>query len=243
MRYRWRIILVFLVITIKGFPQSELLSTSIIAKLDSVRMRANHESHFAELYCKATLAADQYIQSLSGTGQALMARLERNFAEYFFRAVKASDEGALIPPEWKNYFNGKRLSSLQLKLMGANAHINGDIWQAMVASFSLGELKQLAPVYKDYNRSLDKLFDDLFSMGKKSHKRLRDLHVITLGLDKVYGRMMMRKWRNRQFKLAVLNLSHNEKFNKMKGRTDVKRVKIDKMIIRWLRQSDAPSSF
>jgi hypothetical protein len=127
--------------------------------------------------------------------------------------------------------------------MGANAHINGDIWQTMVASFSLDEIRKLESDYKDYNRSLGKLFNDLFSMGTKSHKRLRDLHLITLGLDKVYGRMMMRKWRSRQFKLAVLHLKNNEKFKKLKRRTDKKREKIDRMIIKWLRQPHAQRSF
>ena len=71
-----------------------------------------------------------------------MKRLEADFAEYFFRAVNAHTMGTIVPPEWKNYFNGNGLSPLQLKLIGANAHINGDIWQALVNSFSLEEIKK-----------------------------------------------------------------------------------------------------
>jgi hypothetical protein len=96
--------------------------------------------------------------------------------------------------------------------MGANAHINGDIWQAMTNSFSLEEIRSLKLFYKNYNRSIGKIFDDLFESAIESDKRLRNLHSIMLGLDKVYGKMMLHKWRNRQLKLAIFKFSEPAKF-------------------------------
>jgi len=146
------ILILSILISAKGFSQQQLLSADITARLDNIRMSAGNESHFGELYLKTTISADTYIETLPEQGRILMKRLEQNFAQYFFRAIDASYNGSPVPNEWKNYFNGKDLSVLQLKLMGANAHINGDIWQAMTRSFSFEEIKLLKPFYKNYNR-------------------------------------------------------------------------------------------
>ena len=198
-------------------------------------MSAGNESHFGELYLKTTISADTYIETLPEQGRILMKRLEQNFAQYFFRAIDASYNGSPVPNEWKNYFNGKDLSVLQLKLMGANAHINGDIWQAMSCSFTLEELKSLKPYYKNYNRSIAKVFDDLFESAIENDKRLLNLHSLTLGLDKVYGKMVLRKWRNRQLKLAINSYSNPKKFKRLKKQTETKMNKIDKVIMKRLR--------
>ena len=234
MRCRCFILLTFSLIAAKGFSQSSLLSTGLIAKLDSVRVGADRASHFGDLYFKTTLDVDNYIQLLPPKTQVLMKTLEDNFADYFFRAIEANNNGYSVPEIWKNYFNVNSLSSLQLKLMGANAHINGDIWQAMTSSFTLDEIQMIKPAYKNYSRSLNKVFNDLFQMGIKSNNRLYRLHIITIGLDKVYGKMILCKWRNRQLKLAIFSNSDQDRFLKLKRRTDRKREKIDKMIIKWL---------
>ena len=142
---------------------------------------------------------------------------------------------ALSQMNGKNYFNGKDLSELQLKLIGANAHINGDIWQAMRSSFSLEELISIKRYYKNYNRSIAKVFDDLFNSAIENDKRFRNLHSLTFGLDKVYGKMMLYKWRNRQLKLAVYSYSNPKKFKRLKRQTETKMKKIDRMIMKRLR--------
>jgi len=233
---RGLITILIILFSAKSFSQQQLLPAGLTAKLDSVRMSTGSEAHFGELYLKTTIAADAYIESLPGEGRILMKKLEQNFAEYFFHAIDANYNGAIIPEEWKNYFNGKELSALQLKLMGANAHINGDIWQAMTSSFSLEEIKMLKPFYKDYNKSIAKIFDDLFESAIEFDKRLRNLHSMTLGLDKVYGRMMLRKWRNRQLKLAIYSFYQPGKFKRLKKRTESRRKKLDNIIMKRLRQ-------
>lgn len=134
-----------------------MLPLALITRLDSVRMCPGNERYFGELYLQTTLSADLYIASLTGQDKLLMETLEERFAIYFFRAIDSNKKGAEVPDEWKNYFNGK-YSPLQLKLMGANAHINGDLWQALVNNFSLAGIKQLTPIYKNYNRSITKVY-------------------------------------------------------------------------------------
>jgi hypothetical protein len=218
----------------KSLSQQYLASSALIARLDSIAMSGNKASHFADLYLQTTITADEYIQTLTPEAGHMMKRLEQRFAEYFFHAIDADNTGNKMPGEWENYFNGNNLSSLQLKLAGANAHINGDIWQAFTSSFSLEEIKQLEPVYKKYSKTLNKIFSDLFESAIKADKRLRNLHSITLGLDKVYGKIMLQKWRNRQLRLAIFNFEHPEKFERLKKRIDIKRERIDRMIIKRL---------
>src|SRR6185503_1662603 len=214
-------------ITLPGFSQQQLLSVALTTRLDSVRMGSGNERHFGELYLQTTILVERYMEALPGEGKLLVKRLEESFADYFFKAIEANNNSDEVPAAWKNYFSGN-YSPLQLKLIGANAHINGDIWQALTDNFSLQEIKQLKPFYKRYNRSITKTFDDLFKSGIRSDKRLHDLHIITLGLDKVYGRMIVRKWRNRQLKLAILKFEDPGKFNSLKKRIDRKRNRIDK---------------
>jgi len=221
-----------LLINLSAFSQ-QMLPVALASKLDSMTMCAGKEKYFGELYLKTTRLVDSYIGSLSGKGNDLMMKMEENFATYFFKAIEAKNSGTPIPEVWKNYFNGD-LSPLQLKLMGANAHINGDIWQALTNNFSLEEIKQLKPFYRKYNKSIENIFDDLFKSAIRSDKRLHDLHLITLGLDKVYGRMMLKRWRNRQLRLTILKFENPSRFDKKKKRVDKKRNKIDRMIIRRL---------
>lgn len=122
--------------------------------------------------------------------------------------------------------------------MGATTHINGDIWQALVSNFSLAGIKQLTPIYKNYNPSITKVYDELFEQGIIADKRLHDLHLVRLGLDKLYGKMMLRKWRNRQLRLALLKFRNEERFRLIKRRIDKKRNRIDQMIILRLRVNE-----
>ena len=225
-------ILLWLFISINAFSQ-KILPIALAAKLDSITMCPGKEKHFSELYLLTTRLVDSYVESLPVKSKNLMKRMEESFAVYFFNAIESHNSGTQIPGIWENYFNGDH-SPLQLKLMGANAHINGDIWQALTNNFSLEEIKQLKPFYKNYNKSIRKVFDDLFMSAIRSDKRLHDLHLLTLGLDKVYGRMMLKRWRNRQLRLAILKFENPGRFDKKKKSIDKKRNKIDRMIIHRL---------
>src|SRR4026209_2834572 len=172
MHYRLLIILFVFTISFKSFSQQYLASSALIARLDSITMSGSKASHFAELYLQTTITADEYIRTLSPEAGQMMKKLEQVFAEFFFHAINASNTGNKMPGEWENYFSGNKLSLLQLKLMGANAHINGDIWQALTSSFSFEEIKKLEPVYKKYSNTINKVFTGLFESAIKADKRL-----------------------------------------------------------------------
>jgi hypothetical protein len=234
MLHKLPIILLGFTVSFKCLSQQCLASSLLIAKLDSIAISGSTASHFAELYLQTTIAADGYIQTLSPKAGQMMKRLEQGFAEFFFQAIDADKTGNELPGPWENYFSGNKLSLLQLKLMGANAHINGDIWQALTCRFSLEEIRKMEPVYKKYSKTINKVFSDLFESAIQSDKRLRNLHLLSLGLDKVYGKIMLKKWRNRQLKLAVFKFQHPEKFERLKKRISSKKKRIDRMIIKRL---------
>jgi len=226
----------WLLIALPCFSQQHL-SVAVTTRLDSVTLCPGRERHFGELYLQTTRLADTYIEALPEQGKRLMKRLEESFVTYFLRAINANNSNIEIPDEWKTYFAGDH-SPLQLKLIGANAHINGDIWQALTNNFSAEEIGQVKPFYKKYYKYISRSFDELFQSGIRSDKRLRHLHFITLGFDKLYGRMMLKKWRDRQLRLAILKFEYPNRFVAMKKRIDKKRHRIDKMIIRRLQAKE-----
>src|SRR4026207_81386 len=171
-------------ITLPVYSQQQSLSVAVATRLDSVTMGSGKERHFGELYLQTTRLVDVYIETLPERGRLLMRRLEESFVAYFLRATNANNSGSEIPDEWKTYFTGNH-SPLQLKLMGANAHINGDLCPALTDNFSVEEIRQIKPYYKKYNKYICKVFDELFQSGTGSDKRLRHLHLITLGFDKL----------------------------------------------------------
>lgn len=216
------IIFSIMMITIPVFSQQQVISSATVVKLDSLRTCAGKEKHFGELYLNTTIMGGTFMENLPEEGRILMKRMEECFATYFFRAIEANNNRSYMPDAWKNYFNGN-YSPLQLKLMGANAHINGDIWQALTGYFSLAELRKLKPYYKNYGSPIQMIFDELFSLAIRTDKRLHDLHSITFGFDRLYGRMMLKKWRNRQLRLALFNYEHPQRFIALKNRIDKKR--------------------
>jgi len=213
--------------------QPQMIFSSLTSKLDSITTENGKEKHFGQLYLQTTILVEDYIEGLPEKGRVLMKRLEERFAVYFFDAINASNNEKEIPGVWRTYFNGDH-SPLQLKLIGANAHINGDLWQALTNNFSLTELYELKPFYKKYGLTLCKEFDELFELGRRSDNRLRNLHFISLGLDRFYGKLMLKRWRNRQIRLAILKYEKPITFTSRKNRIDKKRQRIDKMITYYL---------
>jgi len=230
-----RVVLYFiLIISTEIAAQKTSFNGNVLVKLDSINRMCGDEKYFAGLYYHTTILAEEYIKSLQITEQPMMKKLEQGFAGYFISAVEANYLGENIPAVWKNYLSGLSLSPVQLQLPGANAHINGDIWQAMHSAFSAEELKMMKPVYRRYNQSLDQIFSGLYSEIYASEKKLRLLHKLSFGLDKYYGRWMLHHWRNRQLNLAISSFENEKKINRLYQRTTNKKNEMDRLIIRRL---------
>ena len=215
---------------------SQVSDTEIVLlhQLDSVQKSPSVASHFAGIYFEVTVKAVEFYKKNDAPAREFIQRLESSFAVYFFRSAEAFAKGAVIPAVWQTYFTGMSFTPLQYQLLGINAHINGDIWQAMTKEFSLQELKDYKRYYFDFNRALIKEYEQVYRAGVTASNTINILHHASLGLDKEYGKMMLKRWRKRQMQLAILYFTDHEKFSKKLMILHQKMQHLNRMITTYL---------
>lgn len=216
-----------------GFSQSDT-EMELMRKLDSLQSSPGVPKYFAGLYFTTTQKAIGFFKDKPAETKNFIERLETSFAGFFFRSVDSFTQYKMVPVEWKDYFTDSSLSPLQYKLLGINAHINGDIWQALVSAFSLEEIEKGKEGYFDFQKGLVKQYREFYNESLRSSVKVRLLHDATAGFDKLYGKLMLKRWRERQIKLALLFYTDKQKFNEALGKLHKKMDRIDRMIIRNL---------
>ncbi len=231
MRFRhWCFGLLFSYMSHDTIAQITEKSVALLARLDSVRQSHSVAKHFAGIYFETTIGAVNYFSTADERVQQLMGRLELQFASYFFRAAEAHVQKGTIPPGWQAYYMDTNASSLRFILHGINAHINGDIWQALTSTFTAAEIEEIKPWYFGYYRELQKEYEIVYRRALAQNKKLRLLHTLTAGLDKAYGKIMLKRWRNRQVKLALLYFNDRASFAKKLKKLQRKTKRLDRMI-------------
>jgi len=223
--------LLFYFLSSAVYPQVSSRETGVLQKLDSIRNSASVSRHFAGLYFNTTSKAINFFLNKPEKERVFIQRLETSFADYFFRSVHAFAEGATVPEEWETYFKDTSLSPLQYQLLGINAHINGDIWQALVSSFSLQEIQSVKKSYFEFNRELVSQYKEFYKWSLAEDARIKLLHEATAGIDKLYGKLMLIRWRKRQFRLATLYYTDKSRFNKHIERLNIKMRHINRLIL------------
>lgn len=183
---------------------------SVMHILDSVRHHPGPARHFAELYYLTTINATEFFQKAPEPVQSFMNRFELNFLKRFTDAADSFRLGKPIPDVWKSYFADTVYSQLQYHLLGINAHINGDIWQALVATAHADTLELYKKDYIRYGKGLLMIYRDFYRSALLD-MHFRKWHSISLGLSRTYGKLLLKHWRKRQWTLATL-------FYRQKGR-------------------------
>jgi len=229
--------LIFLAIGLARHPVAARLiqpKNALLQKLDSLKKSQSVAKHFAELYFSTTLSATNYFLNRSQREQDFIRRFETRFANFFFRSAEARIQRISIPREWKAYYTDAELSPLQYQLLGINAHINGDIWQALTAEFSVEEIQENKDSYFSFQKGLIQQYSEFFVASRKASSTIRLLHVTTAGLDKLFGKLMLIRWRKRQLQLAVLYFNNRQKFDRKLTKLHQKMEHIDRMILQHL---------
>lgn len=204
----------------------------LLQKLDSVRNSLSISRHFAGIYFETTIHAVHFFSEADIKTQSLMERMEKRFADYFFRSADAHESRGAIPAEWKAYYQDTTASSLRYVLYGINAHINGDIWQALTAEFTAEEIKTIKEPYFLYYRELLKEYENVYEAALTSNPRIRLLHQLSFGFDKFYGKIMLHRWRKRQMQLADLYFNDRLLFERKLRRLQRKMSCLNRLIRR-----------
>jgi|CXWL01.1.fsa_nt_gi hypothetical protein len=217
-----------------AYPQVSNGEIGLLQKLDSIKNSSSVSRHFAGLYFNTTNKVVDFFLSKPEKERMFIQRLETSFADYFFRSAHAFAEGATVAEEWETYFKDTSLSPLQYQLLGINAHINGDIWRALVSAFSLEEIQNGKKSYFEFNRELINQYREFYNWSIAEDARIKLLHTVTAGIDKLYGKLMLIRWRKRQLRLATLYYKDRNRFNKQMGRLNKKMRHINELILRNL---------
>lgn len=217
-----------------GTGQISETEFNLLQKLDSIAESKSISSHFARLYRETTIEAINFFLNEDQQKRIFIQRLEHSFASYFFNAAEVYKKGEEISPVWHVYYEKPALKPLQYELLGINAHINGDIWQALVKEFSLQEIRENRKTFLQFQKGLAVIYRDFYERAKLENRRIKTLHNLSLGLDHFYGRLMLKRWRNRQIRLAEWHFSKPCKLKLALARLDMKMNRINRLILRHL---------
>jgi hypothetical protein len=201
-------------------------------QLDSLSKTTTVSRHFASLYLETTLIAVEFFNNAPAGEKQFIEKLEQHFAGYFFNAATAAEKDR--SPVWQAYFRDSTLSPLQYQLLGINAHINGDIWQALTSAFSLAELKQYKKSYNRFQSGLKQQFRHFYQDNRKAAPVTKLIDRGSGGLAGQYGTFMLSRWRKRQYRLAILHFTNPGKcLKRLAGITRKKEI-LDRLILRHL---------
>ncbi|MBI5858847.1 MAG: hypothetical protein HZB42_14545 [Sphingobacteriales bacterium] len=216
-----------------GIPSSSQVSDdeiNLLKQLDSIQNSNSVSKYFGSLYFKTTADAVNFFLEKENKEREFIHRFEIRFAAFFLRSAEAYRSGNSIPAEWESYYTDS-LSPLQYKLLGINAHINGDIWQALTTGFTPDEIRAGRKSYYKFEKSLIKIYRDFYNESFESNRKIRLMSSATGGLDKLYGKLMLGRWRKRQIELALLYFSNKPKFFIRLRKIHEKMNRINRLVI------------
>ncbi len=201
-------------------------------QLDSIGQSVSISSYFGSLYADFLRLIEKRLEHADTTVQRLLRHFEITFAQFYIDAAICYAEKKEIPfPAWRNYFKKNNLSPAQYYLLGANAHLNGQLSEAIFHSYTPEEWKTLKKHYPLFNSPLNETYSYVYSQTQLYHPNARTLHHLTLGLDKLTANYYLYKWRKRQMRVTEYKFSNSRKYQKLFSRIQRKRDAIDKLIM------------
>lgn len=199
-------------------------------QLDSIGKSNSHSKHFGRLYHQFLTGIEEQLGTRDSAAQKLVRRFEKNFAGFYINACQSYlNKEKIDLQEWQAYFSDSALQPIQYLLLGANAHLNGGLWNALVKSFTAQEMKHLQPEFHIFKRSLNKTYKQVYKKSRENI-RLKILGAATVGLDNLLGNFYLYKWRKRQMKIARLYWNHSPRIEKLVKKVDKRKRRIDQLI-------------
>jgi hypothetical protein len=128
-----------LLAAVQTTPQSITDVLQILHTIDATSIAADGLKWFNWLYLQVTEAVQTRVAAGGFTDPAWLAQLDVQFAPLYFSALKSSLSGQPTSTCWQVVFNSRNqaaIARIQFALAGINAHINHDLAEAIVATWS-----------------------------------------------------------------------------------------------------------
>ena len=204
-------------------------------QLDSIGHSTSIGKYFGELYFQFLLLVEKQLNTADTSTERLVRNFEMKFAQFFIDACIAYKNHQQISlPAWKNYFTDTTLQPIQYKLLGANAHLNGGLAEAIKRSYTPKEWEQVKKKYVIFNSCLNKTYRLVCKEAIQTNSRVRLLNSLTLGIDKRIGNYYLYKWRKRQMRLIEYAFAESPKYLPLLEKINRKKEKIDKLVLKQL---------
>ncbi|MFZ4057262.1 MAG: DUF5995 family protein [Ferruginibacter sp.] len=200
----WILGLLFSYNFVSAQSNSNLLSASPGHQaLCSLSNQSSISKHFAYIYVHNDSILDQQLATVDSEIVQLDIRFAHSFMQRFLAADSAFTKHQPLPVFWNTYFADTNRNAITYWMLGMNAHINGDLPVVFATHFTLKELKQHYKQFKSYNPSFDKQIIWGMQQAIVAQKKIRILHRLSLGLDRLFVQRTIHRWRKRAYKAAI----------------------------------------
>jgi hypothetical protein len=214
--------------------QTPRYNAQLLDTLQHINNTETPSKHFAKMYYQAIEITNTYANTQPENVKRFIFGFESAFGPLFFKAHNAHVQKTVIPITWQQYYKHTNHSELYYQFVGMNAHINGDMWHALVDAYTVDTLLYYKKQLLDFQTAFNTFFDSIYSTTKK-YKKLKRLHTLTLGLDKAYGRKMVYRWRKRQVLMAIWYYNNPKKWKRKHKKLLRKKAFWDRYANRWLK--------
>lgn len=228
-------IIICLFICVNGTSQEKSYSFYQLYQLDSIGNSPGISKHFGKLYFDFLTLVEQRLEKDDSTTKRLVRHFEMVFAQFYIDACYAYlNKEEIKLPAWRSYFSDSSLFFYQYYLLGANAHLNGGLAEAITESYTPDEWNYLRKKYVLFNKCLNITFKRVLAETKENNTKAKWLSVILLGFDKPLGQYYLYKWRKRQMRLTEYKFSKDPAYDKLLKKINHKKEKIDRLIFEKL---------
>lgn len=204
----------------------------LLQQLDSLAATTNPAADFAALYRETTIEAIRQTTHAGPAEKHFIEAFETAFANLFLTAAGAPE--VTRSAVWVPVFSNAGLTPEKRLLLGINAHVNGDLWQALAFRFSAAELRTNKTVFIRYQQALSRIVDRYYPEIKRKLPLLRAAHLLTAGRIRNAAEALFFSWRKAQYRLAILYHGQPRKFRKTVSRICRKKERLDQFILRHL---------
>ncbi|MGC4104339.1 DUF5995 family protein [Ferruginibacter sp.] len=209
-------------------------NAALLDTLEQMSAGNSPARHFARLYHRAIEATNVYAKTQSEEIRQFIFGFEASFAPGFFQSERNFVGGKPQLPCWQAYYSDTGLNTLQYQFMGMNAHINGDMWLALKERHSYDSIKKYRGSLIRFQRALNVFFDSMYT-ASAGYKKIRMLHTLSLGTDRIVGKKIILHWRKRQVRMALLYYSDPEKCRRKQRRLENKMDRWNRFALRWIK--------
>jgi hypothetical protein len=201
-------------------------------QLDSIAQGNSIGRHFGALYFDFLSLVEKKLEKTDTLTTRLVRNFETVFARFFIDACAAYEKKKEIPLEaWSAYFSDSTLQPTQYHLLGANAHLNGGLAEAILNSYTDQEWEFIKPRYRLFNSCLNETLANVYEGSVHDNKRARLLSVLSLGMTQPLSRYYLYKWRRRQMRLTVYLFGRSPRYERLLNKIKRKKEKIDKLVL------------